>query len=446
MELPDILTFLGLLIAAYGATQDYVRLKFKLASKWALYVLGIIFILLFLSTWEALDDALKQTCPIGCYLHGFWWDSRHFILVPLNLLALFWVYRSLKLRPDNITEFTSLVKELKAEDNLVMLSKLVGENVPILLELGLGQRKPAIAEKTRALFELTIDDKRFAEAVQKTNEHLGIDILHKLAEKECFNTEFANSFLIAAFKDQNSYIHTNLVEGRSVEITELLFKHQNYEQFDLGLNLCWAVLQLIEENTDLLVKSFEEHQEDRQFKTIYGLMSQLSVIEPQQAHLSNLPYYIQKELLEFIRLNAEDDETVAFELLVRFYSHVADFQTKAKGAELRFNYLNYLYSALPDNVEISKANAIRLGCAYINLIFNEFNREFIDKSLSQFKELFESYLYSAYKEKENLKYMFLLLLNKRRGRGDCEDWIHYTNSGNKKKNDVWNEMTEFLKQ
>lgn len=36
MTLPDILTFLGLLITAFGATQDYIRLKFRLASKFLL--------------------------------------------------------------------------------------------------------------------------------------------------------------------------------------------------------------------------------------------------------------------------------------------------------------------------------------------------------------------------------------------------------------------------
>ena len=132
--------------------------------------------------------------------------------------------------------------------------------------------------------------------------------------------------------------------------------------------------------------------------------------------------------------------------MVRFYSCIADFQAKVKGAELRFNYLNHLYSALPGSVAISRSNSIRLGCAYINLIFNQFNQEFIDQSLNQFKELFEAYEYSLSKEQTNLKNMFQVLLDKNRGRGDCEDWISFTNSGNKMISDIWDEMVRLLNE
>ncbi|AHF02233.1 hypothetical protein THIAE_04340 [Thiomicrospira aerophila AL3] len=446
MTLPDILTFLGLLIAAYGATQDYIRLKFRLASKFLLIALLVSFLLLYVSTWQALEDVLKETCSISCYMHGFLWESRHFILVTLNLVLLWWLYRSLKLRGTNVKQFTDLVKELKSESNQVMLAKLINENVPTLLDLWFGEtkRNQLDAEFVRELFDLTVDDKRFAQSVQKNNEQLGIEILKILAKKDVFATEFSNAFLISALKDPHSYVYSKLVEGRTSEITDLLLKHQHYEKFDLGLNLCWAILELVEENSTLMAQRFYEGQEPETFKTINGLISTLARLDPIQAHLSNLPYYIQKEWLKFVRLDSEEDETIAFELMVRFYDAIADLQARAKGEALRFDYLNYIYSTLPNDEMISRAKAIRLGCPYINLIFNERNTGFIENSFKQFKELFESYEYTLDRNKENLKQMFLVLLDKQRGRGDCEDWIHLTNSGNKKKNETWDQMIAFL--
>lgn len=48
------------------------------------------------------------------------------------------------------------------------------------------------------------------------------------------------------------------------------------------------------------------------------------------------------------------------------------------------------------------------------------------------------------RNKENLKQMFLVLLDKERDRGDCEDCLHSTNSGNKRKNQIWDQMIELI--
>lgn len=448
MELSDILTYLALLATAYGATQEYMRLKLKLASNSLLLLLGLSFILLHLSTWDALDTLLKETCPIGCYLHGFWWESRHFILVTLNLILFWLLYCSLKLRKNNINQFTALVKELKAESNEIMLSRLINENVSALLDLRFGenQQNQRDHESVRELFDLTIDNKQFAQSVQKTNEQLGIEILKILDKKEVYATGFSSAFLISVLKNPRSYIYSKLVEGQSSEITDFLIAYQHYEKFDLGLNLCWSILELIEENATLLALNANNQQDNETFQTINGLITTLTRLDPLQVHLSNLPYYIQKELLKFVQLDFEKDDTVAFDLMVRFYDAMADLQAKAEGEKLRFNYLNYLYSTLPNDIMISRENSIRLGCPYINFIFNEQHLGFIDHSFNQFEALFESFELTSNRNKTNLKQMFLVLLDKRRRRGNCEDWIHFTNSGKQKKNEIWDKMIEYLQK
>lgn len=444
MTLPEVLTYLGLLIAAFGATQDYNRLKLALASKLAIALFFLSLFILYISTYEALEEYLKVRCPIGCYLNGFIWDSRHFILVSINLLSLGWIYASLRLRDNNIKNFIALVNELKAESNQVMLNKLIDENLGKILDLKFSTRIGNKGQNPHAyeLFSLTLNDKAFAKSVAKTNVQLGIRALRELAKKEVYSTEFAHTFLVAALKDTSSYIHSNVVENGVGEIRDFLFENQHHEKFHLGLNFCWAILELIEENSDLMAKDSDENQNEQVVKSIRNLMYQLSQVDPKQAHLGNLPYYIQKELLKYCQLEKEIDNSVAYNLLVGFYHSIAELQAKLEGDIEGLNYLNYLYSALQKNGDFSKANMIGLGCAYVDYIFNQRHRSFIDKSVEQFKEMFNSHEYS-YGDRKMLKMMFLILLDKKRSRSDCEDWDHFTNTDSHRIK-LWDELNTFI--
>ena len=68
MELSTILTYLALLITAYGATQEYIRLKIKLVSKIYTILFGITLLILYLSTLDFVQDILKQIgkVPVVC--------------------------------------------------------------------------------------------------------------------------------------------------------------------------------------------------------------------------------------------------------------------------------------------------------------------------------------------------------------------------------------------
>ena len=68
----------------------------------------------------------------------------------------------------------------------------------------------------------------------------------------------------------------------------------------------------------------------------------------------------------------------------------------------------------------------------------------IDLHVEQFKKFISTYHFSY---KSELCEMFLYVLDKRRGRGDCEDWTAYTHVGiNTKISENWDGVAKFLEE
>lgn len=486
MTLSEVLTYLGLLIAAYGATQEYIRLKMRLVSKVWLYVFFVSLVVLYLSTLGPLRDELKNGFAIKIFFSDFCWEAKYWIVVTINFLSLFFILKNGKLRKSNQKEFLDLIHEIKSSKNEYLIDKLIYDNADILIKLrfeksfihrlrysshdmlqnllneGTVPLKRRVKKKIKnfiykildfcipkydscigEIFDNTIENKEFIKKLAKSNEQLGIKILKTIVENEAYGLNFSRVFLVEVFKNPRSFIHQNMFEKAGGDIGELLFEYQHFEKLDLGLNICWAILELIEDNPDLMIKNYNEISENEIIKAIRNIMCRLNDINPMQMHLSSLPYHIQKELLKFVKFDSEYDEGVAISLLISFYHALASLQKKIDPKQDRINLLNYLYSTLPDNVEYSPSSMIRLGCAYIEYIFGDFREVSIEEAFEQFKQLFEKWEYS-YKNNNYLKKMFLVLLDKGRYRDDCDDWIHY--SGNIDNNRIWSEMTKYLEE
>jgi len=481
LKLPEVLTYLGLLIAAYGATQEYIRLKMRLALKVWLVVFWFSLLVLYLSTLEPLTDEIINILAPKTFFNEFIWQAKYWIVVSINLIGLFFILKSGQLRSSNQKEFLELIHEIKSSKNEYLIDKLIFDNVNTLIKLrfrksfidslqypsngmlqNLSRENKFSFRKTKKflyrvikffrskhencvneIFDNTIENKDLIKKLAKSNEQLGIKILKEMVKNEAYRLQFSSVFLVEAFKNPKSFIHQSMFEKNGGDIGELLFKNQHYEKLDLGLNICWAILDLIEEYSEFMIKSYQEYSDNDILRAIREMMYKLSYIDPSQMHLSNLPYHIQKELLKYTQLDKEYDESVAFSLLLNFYEDLACLQNKIDSKENRIHLLNYLYSSLPNNVEYSTSSMLRLGCTYINYIFGNKRNISLDKAFGQFKQLFEVWQY-AYKDNSHLRKMFLALLDERRDRRECEDWIHYR--GNKDNQKIWNEMKIYLQE
>ena len=498
MELPTVLTYLGLLIASYGATQEYVRLKLKLAPLKYKLLFFFSLLILYISTLQFVQHELIIYGTIHFYNGLIWylWESKYWILLTINLFSLYMIVKASKLTPRNQNQFLELIHELRSYKNYAILHKLIKENLEIIFNLkynktfaektslsGYGTafdelyKKLGVLEDIRQdknshyiqkewnklkiyiykklakfsykkdtineIFQYTISDKQIIQSIIKQNEPLGIEILKQILKHSAFDSKFQNRFLINIFKDTNSYIYKEFIIGGSSSLFDFLNNNQQFEKgFDIGLNISFAILELLEDNTDILNKAYSDYQLDPLFNHINELFNALENTDPNISHYSNLPHIMQRVILKEIDLSSEV-ETVGFYFLNQLYSVMKELNVKCKGAYIMS--FNSLYSGFISNFDnATKNNIIRIGCHYIDYMFNDRYIEDIDLHVKQFKESIQKNMFG---DTTKLCEMYLLVLDKQRGRGECEDWIAYTHSrGNNIISKQWDEIMEFLKK
>jgi len=496
VELSTILTYLALLITAFGATQEYVRLKLKLAPVKYIVIFIVTLSILYITTLEFIRIKLLFYGLI--YFHEgisyILWESKYLIILTLNLISLGMIIKASKLTSRNQKQFLDLIHELRAYKNYAILHKLIKENIEIIFNLkynetfaektsfyGFGSkfnevykelglldnsekennsnfliklwnnsklfiyRKLAIfsfkKDTINEVFQYAVSDKLIIKSIVEQNEPLGIEILKQILKHEAFDSKFQNRFLINIFKNTDSYIYKEFITGNSNSIFDFLNDNQQYsEGFDIGLNISFAILELIEDNTEILNKSYSEYQLDPLFKQINELFYALENTDPNKSHYSNLPHYIQKVILKNIDLSKES-ETVGFHFLNKLFSVMKELNVKCKGTYI--TSLNSLYSGFVSNFNnATENNIISIGCHYIDYMFNDHYIEDISLHVDQFKESIKDNM-PGYTNQ--LCKMYLLVLDTRRSRGDCEDWIAYTHSGvNSKISEQWDLVTKFL--
>lgn len=494
MDLSTILTYFGLLITAFGATQEYIRLKLKLAPKLHVFLFAFSLGLLYISTLEFV----RQYLTVYGVLHfpngisHYLWEAKYLFILSINLMSLYFILQASKLTPANEQEFLDLIHDLRGSKNYSILHKLIYENLDVIFSL---KYEPTFAERTsrrrgakhlnaimaqlgiennpkpkffelmwekitsyiyiqiakfsyrkeviNEIFQYCISDKLIMQSIAESNEPLGIEILKQILKHDAFDSKFINRFLIIIFKNRDSYIYKEYILKQSGKIHEFFEANQRYEKgLDLGLNIAFAILEQLEDNTEFLSERYEDNHLNSLFKHISELFEALGKIDPEQSHYSNLPYYIEKVLLKNIDLS-EEKESVGFHFLNSLFSTFQELNEKSNG--LHIEVLNSLYSSFADKAEDANADyLIRIGCHYIDYMFNDFNIEHIDSHVQQFKDSIEKTWKS---DLSKLCEIFLLVLNKRRGRGDCEDWTAYTHVGvNTKISENWDSVTEFLQE
>ena len=81
MDLSTILTYIGLLISAYGATQEYIRLKLKLAPLKYTILFAVSLFLLYIATVEFVEYKLITygTIHFNSGISLYLWEMKHLI-------------------------------------------------------------------------------------------------------------------------------------------------------------------------------------------------------------------------------------------------------------------------------------------------------------------------------------------------------------------------------
>ena len=98
MSLENFLNYIGFLIAAYGITQEYIRIKLRLGNKIYVLVFFLSLFLMFLSTFDWLKIELTQRAYIQILFYDFVWQSKYQIIVFVNLLSLYCIFNSTRLK------------------------------------------------------------------------------------------------------------------------------------------------------------------------------------------------------------------------------------------------------------------------------------------------------------------------------------------------------------
>lgn len=488
MDLSTILTYFGLLITAFGATQEYIRLKLRLAPKVHVFLFAFSLTLLYISTL----DFIRQYLTVYGVIHfpngifHYLWEAKYWLVLSVNLLSLFIIMQASKLTASNEEEFLDLVHDLRGSKNYATLHKLIKENVETIFALkytktfaeksswsGFGKNFDLIYNRLgiekqssrfmkmksflykqigrfsyqknviNEIFQYTISNKLIIQSIAESNEPLGIEILKQILKYEAFDSKFIDKFLITVFKNRDSYIYKEYILGHSGKIHDLFEANQQFEKgLDLGLNIAIAILELLENKTEILNEEYRNNESNPQIKHISELFWALENTDPHKAHYSNLPYHIEKILLEHINLSKEQ-ESVGFHFLNSLFSTFQQLNERSNG--LHIEVFNSLYYSFADKAKNAHEDyLIQIGCHYIDYMFNDHNFEQIDDHVKHFKNAIQK---SWRSDLSTLSTIFLLVLDKRRGRGDCEDWIAYTHSrGNRKISVYWDCIERFLKK
>ena len=135
MGISEILTYSGLLLTACAATQEYIRLKLRLANQMWFAIFILTLFLLFLAQLPPLKKWLTSEIYIQELFGQALWSAKYFIVLSLNIVSLFFIIKSSKLTEKNQNDFLTLLHELRQNKNFVILDKLIAENLSTIFKL-----------------------------------------------------------------------------------------------------------------------------------------------------------------------------------------------------------------------------------------------------------------------------------------------------------------------
>lgn len=474
MKFDTLLTFFGLLLTAYGATQEYSRMKMQLIPSIFYWISGILSFILFITSFEEVKNYFMSDCKFCLFVflkheYSDFWEYKYFLLICLFLLSLiipFVIFT--KLQYGNQKKFILLLHQLSKQENYEFLNRLANENMEKILSLRYKKtfknqldlykitqltdllsvnkinwiQKMLSAIKLGILKILTLMSydksliKQIADFVElepniKMNELMGYKKLEKLVELENNPKEYSKKFILDIFQNQNSFIVKQYLDESNSNEYQNFFK-QNCHKVELNINIGFAILEILK---DLELQKALTEKYDGKNKTVEYIHRLLSVWIENNSSLSNMATVIQKELLKYSKLE-DSIETNGFFLLMRLFKTVCEYvTTNFKSNKALILHIDTLYDDMGNLFYIADnylGKRIQIACHYISFLMQD--SDFQEEKL----EIFKKYIYN----KPTKKSIFIQVINNT-DRTLCEDEIGQTGF-DKRKQKLWNEIKKLL--
>lgn len=476
MKFDTLLTFFGLLLTAYGATQEYSRMKMQLIPSIFYWISGILSFILFITSFEEVKNYFMSDCKFCLFVflkheYSDFWEYKYFLLICLFLLSLIIpLVVFTKLRYGNQKKFLLLLHQLSKQENYEFLNRLANENMEKILSLRYKKtfknqldlhevtqltdllsvnkinwiQKMLSAIKLGILKILTLMSydksliKQIADFVElepniKMNELMGYKKLEKIVELENNPKEYSKKFILDIFQNQNSFIVKQYLDESSSNEYQNFFK-QHCHEVELNINVGFAILEILK---DLELQKALTEKYDGKNKTVEYIHRLLSVWIENNSSLSNMATIIQKELLKYSKLE-DSIETNGFFLLMRLFDAVCEYiSINYRLNNTIIQHINYLYNGMGElfyTATYSLEKRIQTACHYISFLMQD--SEFQAERINTFRQYIQ--------EKPAQISLFIQVLSNS-DRTLCEDKLGFGVAENKAKKDRWNEIRKILR-
>jgi len=132
LKLADLMTFFALLLTAYGATQEYTRVKMKLIPKLFFIIFWISSLILFLSSFNEVKVYFMQFDLLHSIKTQYptLWLDKYFFLIAIIITTIFISLKYFtRLRYGNQKLFLELIENLSKQENYELLNHLINDNI-----------------------------------------------------------------------------------------------------------------------------------------------------------------------------------------------------------------------------------------------------------------------------------------------------------------------------
>ncbi|WP_323591062.1 hypothetical protein [Aliarcobacter butzleri] len=476
MKLDTLLTFFGLLLTAYGATQEYSRLKMKLIPSIFYWISGILSFILFITSFEEVRNYFISDCKFCLFVfikneYLDFWEYKYFLLISLFLLSLIVPLMIFtKLRYGNQKKFLLLLHQLSKQENYEFLNRLANENMEKILSLrykktfqeqldlhnytqftdSISANKINWIQKMLSVVKLCILKiltlisydknliKQIADFVElepniKMNELMGYKKLEKLVELKNNSEKYSKKFISDIFQNQNSFIVKQYLDESNSNEYQKFFKQYCHE-VKLNINVGFVILEILK---DLEFQKALTEKYDGKNQTVEYIYRLLSVWTENNSSLSNMATTIQKELLKYSKLE-DQIETNGFFLLMKLFDSVCEYISKNYQLNnATIQHLNYLYNGMGElfyTATYSLEKRIQIACHYVSFLMRESN--FQVEKINTFRQYIQE-------EPEQISLFVQVLRN--RDQTLCKDDLGFGVLEDNANLFQWNEIKTILK-
>lgn len=143
MDLSGLITYVGLLVAAYSVLPEYRKITIRVFVGWPTICLGLLVFLAssLMASLTILNRSEVQYCYSElCFQERWLMGVSAYALAILYLILIFFRVSGAKLTTRNIAAYCKLLEELANNRDYAILSRLVRLNLDQILKLA--TRKP----------------------------------------------------------------------------------------------------------------------------------------------------------------------------------------------------------------------------------------------------------------------------------------------------------------